>query len=315
LSSFRGRLGNIEGFIDNLDRRLNDIPGRISNVRRGNYLVSTHLERDQKDLEDDWRSREPYLREDLRMRMNEIISEISRFERGYGPSGLQSLENIVASLGSKVSGLESHVSGSMSEYEVKRERLEEELRVAESTVELTSQSSFPWKEGESPVYAVYAKDMDNDLEGIITLTNLRFIFESEKEVVLKKTLFFATEKKTVREVVVEEPIGVIEELTKGRVGFLAGHGLFVSFKPRARLAEMKFDTKGDEADEMIKFYNFIVSGEAERELESIKDEESLEKKEEPRPLVCELCGAPYTEEVYRGQTSVQCKYCGAVITV
>jgi len=155
--------------------------------------------------------------------------------------------------------------------------------------------------------------MDNDVEGVVTLTNQRFIFESEKEVVLKKRLFIVTEKKKVREVVIDQPIGIIDHMSKGRVGFFAGHGIFITFKPESRLQEMKLDTKGYEADWTLRFYNFIVSGEAEKELAAMQEELGVEEKEERRPLICEICGAPYTDEVYRGQTSVRCRYCGAVI--
>jgi len=324
VSSLNRELGDVEEKIDDLDGKLADLPIRISRIREMNYKVLTYLEGDQASLSERWAEMRPAFKErvhdrieDLRSEVNDLERELSRRRRDarFEIARLQGVESELNILGSWVSELEDDVSDTLGELESRLEGLEEDLKIAEATVDLASRASFPWKEGESPIFAVEAKDMNNDIEGIVTLTNQRFIFESEKEVVLKKRLFIAIEKKKVREVVVDQPIGIIDSIHKGRVGFFAGHGLFIKFKPESRLEEMKLDTKGYEADWMLRFYNFIVSGEADNELASQEKEPGVEEREEHRPLVCEICGAPYTDEVYRGQTSVQCRYCGAVIPV
>jgi len=228
---------------------------------------------------------------------------------------LTSIESRLGYVKPKILELGGHVSKNLSEFESGLQDIEQDLKIAEATVELVSHASFPWKEGESPIFAVEAEEMKDDVEGIVTLTNLRFIFESQREVVLKKTLFIATEKKTVREVVMEKPIGMIDRISKGRVGFLEGHGVFVTFKPEIRLKEMKFDIKGYEADRMIRLFNFITSGEAERELTALQETMDVEERADIRILTCENCSAPYTDEVYRGQTSVKCRFCGSVIAI
>jgi len=251
------------------------------------------------------------------METQDLIKRLSRRRSGasFEVVRLRGIESRISNFTPRVAELEGDVSDTLGDFESRLEGLEQDLKIAEATVDLTSQAAFPWKKGESAIYAVEAKDMDNDIDGVVTLTNQRFIFESEKEVVLKKTLFIATEKKKVREVVVDQPIGIIDEMHKGRVGFLAGHGVFMTFKPESRLKEMKLDTKGHEAECMLRFYNFVVSGEAEKELAELEEKEGVEEMKERGPLVCEICGGPYTDEIYRGQTSVQCKYCGAVMPV
>ena len=79
---------------------------------------------------------------------------------------------------------------------------------------LINQASFPWIEGETAIISTKAKDLINNSNGIITLTNLHFIYEHEKEIVLKKRFFIVTEKKIVREVVVHKPIGIVTQITK-----------------------------------------------------------------------------------------------------
>lgn len=323
VNSLNGKLGDVQEKIEDFDGKLADLPTRISRIRKMNYRVLTHLEHDKASLSDRWANVGPTFKERVRTRIGDLQTEsqdltrrLSRRRSGgsFEVARLRGIESRISNLRSRVGELEGDVSDTLGDFESRLEGLEQDLKIAEATVDLTSQAAFPWKEGESAIFAVEAKDMDNEIDGVVTLTNQRFIFESEKEVVLKKTLFIATEKKKVREVVVDQPIGIIDEMHKGRVGFLAGHGVFITFKRESRLKEMKLDTKGHEADCMLRFYNFVVSGDADKELEAL-GEEGVEEVKERGPLICVICGAPHTDEIYRGQTSIQCKYCGAVIPV
>lgn len=323
IGSLVGEIGAIENRIGSLDARLGSIPSRISRIRKMNYNVFTYMEREQASLSERWENTGPFFRKNVRGRIEGLRSELEDLERDLSwrsqerssVDGLTSIESRLGHVKPRVLELGGHVSKNLGEFESGLQAIEQDLKIAEDTVELVSQASFPWKEGESPIFAVEAEEMKDDIEGIVTLTNLRFIFESRREVVLKKTLFIATEKKTVREVVMEKPIGMIERISKGRVGFLEGHGVFITFKPKSRLREMKLDIKGHEADRMIRLFNFITSGEAERELKALKETMGVEEREDFRTLTCDICGAPYTEEIYRGQTSVNCRYCGSVIAI
>ena len=127
-------------------------------------------------------------------------------------------------------------------------------------------------------------------------------------------LFVVTEKKNVREVVVQKPIGMVTGLVHGKVGFFKGSGLFVKFASETGIPEMKFDTSGQEAKWMIKGYNYIISGQADKELAAASPL-SAAIKEASHLVVCPICGAPYREKIYRGQTSVNCNYCKAVISI
>jgi hypothetical protein len=76
---------------------------------------------------------------------------------------------------------------------------------------------------------------------------------------------------------------------------------------------MKLDTQGNDTDLVLRFHKFISTGEADQELTATEGSKVDEQK--PVPIVCPRCGAPYTEEIYRGQTSLQCKYCSTTIPV
>jgi hypothetical protein len=320
VSSLSQQLNEIESRVYGLDDRINRLPVRIDQIRKMNYRILTYLEKDQAAVSERWSAVGPGLKESvrsqaalLRPEVRALETEVSmrRMDTVYDLSRLGGIEIRLATLRIKVSDLDGSVTGTLGETGKKLESIEQDVSIAESTLNKIASASFPWKEGECPVLAIDAKDMKNDVEGVITMTNMRFLYESEKEVVLKKRLFIATEKKKVRELVIDQPVGIVDNITKGRVGLLAGQGLYIAFKPQSGLGEMKFDTKGNEADWTIRFYNLIASGQAEQEISATPGVPP------PKPmtglLVCPRCGAPYTDEVYRGQTSVQCRYCGAVI--
>ena len=315
-------MSEIEGKPLRLEDSLNKLPARIAQIRKMNYRALANLESDQTALVERWASIGPGLKEIIRSGVSSLRPEISileseisqrRMDTVYNTMRLTNLEIRLSTLQLRLSDLSAHVSKSLGDIEGKLQSVEQDVALAEGTLNLISQASFQWKEKEFPIYAVNGKDMNRDAEGVITLTNLRFLFESEKEVVLKKRLFIATEKKKVRETLLDQPVGIIDSVTKGRVGLLAGAGLFITFKPQSGLQEMKFDVKGHEADSVIRFYNYIVSGQADAEASSVEGPPPPPTDEKPKITVCPRCGAPFTEEIYRGQTSVQCRYCGAVI--
>jgi hypothetical protein len=182
---------------------------------------------------------------------------------------------------------------------------------AEATVNRLNGASFKWSQGETPVISIPAKNMKEKVDGVLTLTNQRLIYEETKEVVMKKVLLWATEKKTERRVLLEKPIGAVSKITIGRVGLLEGEGLYIDFKQGQD--QLVVDAYAEDANEAVRLFNHISMGQIDIELAKNKpiDEEPAEK----RLITCPFCSAPYRDEVYRGQLTVQCKYCGTSINI
>lgn len=323
VSTISQQTSNITNNIESLNDQVQSLPTRIKRVRQNNYRALTHLETDQASLSEMWSQLSPNLRaitsqrsETVHFKTRELQRVLTQHQRNsnYDLGNLQNTESGLSELRLTLSDIQSQIATSLTPIQKRYQNIDKELRMAESTVTLVSDASFPWIEEETPIIATKAKDLNNDVEGIITLTNLRFIFEQEKEIVLKKRFFIVTEKKIVREVVVHKPIGMVTELVKGRVGLLKGSGLFVKFAAESGIPEMKFDTKGYEADWLTQGYNKIVSGQIEEDLAAASPEPTSEQ-DTPQLVACPICGAPYSEMIFRGQTSVNCKYCGAVIAL
>lgn len=317
VSSLMREADGVQQRISDIDDRIGDLPNRVAKIRRGNYLLMGNIEEAQGSLADRWRERGPALRDEAWGRLDSIRGDLQSLSgivaalTSDAAPGLSDAESRLRGVKGDVSSVSSLVQGEVDEFEGSFRGLDSELTQAENTVELLAEPSFDWKRGEHPIISVRAHHLNDDIHGVLTLTNQRFLFEEEKEVVLKKTLFIATEKKTVRETIIDAPVGAVESLEKGRVGLFKGEGLYVKFAPQTGLKEARFDTRGDEGEELIRLFEYIDSGEAERELEKLRGDE--EEEGEAMLVVCPVCSAPYTEEVFRGQTSVECRYCGAVI--
>lgn len=323
ISSINQQVNLVTNRINNLDSQIQGLAGRISRIRQGNYRVLSHLETKQASLSETWANLSPGLRSQVSTKSEIVRSRTQNLQQtlmskmgdaSYNLNNLQEIESGIPGLRLNISEIQNSVVSELSPIEKTYEEIDKDLKSAESTLSIVKGASFAWEEGETPILAIKAKDLNNDQEGYITLTNHRFVFEHEKEIALKKTLFIVTEKKIIREANVEKPIGMVTRLVQGKVGFFKGAGLFVEFASDAGLPEMKFDTSGQDADLAINSYNNILSGQAQKELEAVAPDVAKEK-EALQLVSCPVCGAPYKEKVYRGQTSVNCKYCGSIISL
>ncbi len=323
LTAVSQQASNLPTGIARLTDRVQRLSTRITRVRQGNYRSLAHLEADHAALAERWAALSPDLQATTRSQMDALFLKTQDLQRVLADrqrrvdadwGSLRGLEAGIADAHRQVSAIERQVATAVTPIEEGYQRLDQDLRMAEATVTLVADASFPWEDGETPIIAAKAKDLTNDVEGILTLTNHRFIFEGETDVVVKRRLFIVTEKKTVREVAVQTPIGMVTQLTKGRVGLLKGAGLFVEFATDSGLAAMKFDTSGQDAEWLTEGYQNIISGHIDEELATTTPAPASTSKA-PQLVACQICGAPYTDRIYRGQTAVHCKYCGAVIAL
>jgi DNA-directed RNA polymerase subunit RPC12/RpoP len=320
ISSIKMLLSDSESKVSSIDEVISKLPSRISSLRQSNYLLQTNLEEDQLKAADSWAMLEPSIKADVLGRTAALKTEFSSLERevyayrassSYGGGNLSSLNQRISTQRAQVNSLNSRVQSELVKINSILTPIEKNLTAAESTVNFTSSASFKWMEGETPVIAISAKDMNEGVDGILTLTNQRILYEKEKETVVNKFLFIVTEKKNERQTSIVKPIGAVSSMSKGQVGFFEGEGLYIEFKQDN--TSLKLDTSSDEANELIKFYNMIISGQIDEDLDGKKpvDKTPVAK----RLITCPNCGAPYTDEIYRGQQTVQCKYCNARITL
>jgi len=307
--------------IDELDSKILGMESRILDLRKINYKNLLYLEEKQFELSKKWNPEQSYLKTSVEEKLFEIRTTLSNLQRelnqttNQNHSRIEMYESRFNNIRNNHTIIGNQISQQLTLFREEYNDVNEDLSIAEKTIDLLTHPSFSWKQSEHPLISVKAEDMGKNIEGILTLTNQRFLFESEREIVLKKVLFIATEKKTTRQLIVNQPIGIIEKLEKGRVGFLKGTGLFIQFKPESHIKEMKIDTTNEDAENILRFFNWIVSGKADLELDEGKEDDDKRDNYENLEILCSFCGAPYRNEVYRGQTTIQCDYCGAMIRI
>ncbi|MGQ9624496.1 MAG: hypothetical protein ACUVT9_03895 [Candidatus Bathycorpusculaceae bacterium] len=329
LSSTSAAISDVESKLARIEGAMGSLSSRLATVRGRGYAAMGHLEKSIELLTRKWADSAPLLKQafansvqPLTMQIRMLESEARRLRVEIDHGNIFSCQSLSTRLRIDASSLKvrvvsetSKVSAPLNELTASIDAIDRDLKIAEKTVELFSQASFPLKQDECPVLAIEGKIMAGEKnEGTLYFTNQRFIFEGKREVVLERKLFIATKKKLERTVLMEQPVGALQEITKGRVGLIAWTGIYIRFKPERRLEETPFDVKGWEADVITRFFNYIIGGEADRDIATIR---GVTIKEAPTIQIvrCPNCGAPYTREIYKGETALQCEYCGASIPV
>ncbi len=329
LSGASSAIADVENKIACVEGSMGSLQSRLVAVRGQGYAAMGHLEKGIDLLVKKWAETGPSVKQAFYSSLQPFTSQIRaleseaqrlRSQANFGNFGLN--ESMVARLSMESSSLRARVASEATRigtpvnmFAASVNAIDRDLRVAETSLKLFSQAAFPLKPEESPVLAIEGKIMSGQKnDGTLYFTNKRFIFEGRKEVVLEKKLFIATKKKTERTVAIEQPIGALQEISKGRVGLIAWTGIYARFKPECGMQETPFDVKGWEADVITRFFSYITGGEADRDIAQIKGVPA-QTTETLQVVRCPSCGGPYSREIFRGQTAVQCEYCGTQVII
>jgi len=315
--------------VTSLDASIGALSGRLASVRGRGYAALSHLDKTIELLTKKWADVGPAVKQSLASTLGPLNSQIGtlqadtqtlrmEIDRGNLPVA-EFLSNRLApeasSIKSRALGDAAQVTGPVKELSSGLSAVDRDLKIAETTVTLFGQAAFPMKQEETPVLAIEGKLMEGEKpHGTLYFTNQRFLFEAEKEVVLEKKFFIATKKRIERVVMTERPIGALQDITKGRVGLIAGTGVYVQFRPEVGVPVTPYDVRGWEADVITRFYRYITGGEADRDIATVR---GVAAPTAPSILLvrCAACGAPHSGEIYQGQSSVSCEYCGNTMAI
>ena len=329
LSEASRAISGAESEVSSLDASIGALASRLSTVRGHGYCALSHLDKTVDLLTKKWAEVGPAVRQSLANNLQPLGGQVrslqseaqllrGEIDRGNYPAA-ESLANRLAgdaaSIRSRATSEAGHVTAPVKEMSGGLSAVDRDLKIAETTMTLFGQAAFPMQQEETPVLAIEGKMMEGEKpHGTLYFTNHRFVFEGLKEVVLEKKLFIVTKKRIDRVVEIERPIGALQDVTKGRVGLLAGAGVYVAFRPEIGLPVTPFDVRGWEADVITRFYRYITGGEAARDIATVR---GVTAPAAPtiRLVRCSACGAPHSGEIYQGQTSVNCEYCGTTMAI
>ena len=329
LSEASRAIGGAESEVSSTDASIAGLAGRLSTVRGRGYAALAHLDKTTDLLTKKWAEVGPGLKQSvsgelqpLRQQVAAAQSQAQRLRQEINGGNflmaevqVNSLAGEAASLKSRALNDASRVTAPLREISGAVGAVDRDLKIAETTLALFGQAAFPLQQGESPVLAIEGRMMEGEKNhGTLYFTNHRFVFEGQKEVVLEKHLFIVTKKRIDRVVMIERPVGAVQGISKGRVGLIAGIGVYVQFKPEVGLPVTPFDVKGWEADIITRFFKYITGGEADRDI-STTHGVAPSTTATIKLVRCPSCGAPPSGEIYQGQTSVACEYCGSSVAI
>lgn len=326
------RLSNIRDVMEDIETTISGFSQRVKDLRNRRYAFERNLENQARSFAPRWTPIKTHVR-------NEIARQSQSLEKAIMPveskaarlSGLNTassvtsaqirqLEAEVANLKDKASAAERTIQGmyddlqrEVNEFKLHLDRIEEMLTDLEG-------ASFALMTNEAGIQAVKAvlvegNEDKKDPRGILFLTDQRLLFEQKQEVTKKKVLFIATEKELVQELIMDMPLGMVEEIVTSKKGLFKNEDhIDLYFQSDAPMREAHYHLLGQDCVEWKTKIQRAISGEYDQERAIAIDEEAAAQVMDI-PTICPGCGASLQQKVLRGMDSITCQYCGTVIRI
>jgi hypothetical protein len=311
--------------MEEVGTKLSLLPSKVEQLRTRGYAFRSFLENKIQVLTDKWRQTRASVSQEIDKRTRELDQEADKAEsvlRQAAASGqaaaVSRAESAISTLESKVRAAASAVEAMYNTFEQNVNQTGAQVDEVEWLLNQIDEACFQLHPAEDPVMACEAEYMETEKEGpkgILYLTDERLIFERKEQVATKKVLFIATEKETVHELLLEVPVGQIEEIkAQDKKKFLGRKEMLeLFFAPEADLSGATFrlhgGAKNEDWDALI---GRVKSGEIDKERTRPKDEVAVEAARSA-PTKCTTCGATLPAEIVRGQREITCEYCGSVV--
>ena len=324
------RLANTRDAIEDVQTTLNGLAQRIAGMRTRGYVFGKDLENQAQALVQSWALLYPNLQAQVNSQSNLLMNSMRPIEMqmpqlaaaANNPMAARGLLNtiqaVVSQLESKVSAAEHAIDGMYDQFSNQVAQFTKRLDEVDYLLANLAEASFqmlPTEGGLAAVKAVWCKtgkEQKGDPEGVLYLTDQRFIFERKEEVVTKKVLFVATEKQKVQELQLECPVALVEKVETSKQGFLKNEDhIEVRFASGAPYQVAQFHI-WKACDEWQGLINRAKAKDFDKERAVAIDQAAVDKVK-AAPSLCPSCGANITAVVMRGMDSIKCDYCGFVI--
>jgi hypothetical protein len=318
-------LTGVRNNMEQVGTELSLLPSKVEQLRTRGYAFRSFLENKIKVLADKWDETQASATREIDKRTRDLEKESDEAENALRQAAASGREASISRSESAINTLESKVQAARSAVEATYNTLEQNVNQTKAQVDeiewlldQIDEASFELYPAEDPVMACEAEYMETEKEGpkgILYLTDERLVFERKEQVATKKVLFIATEKETVHELMLEVPIGQIEEVkAQDKKKFLGRKEMLeLLFTPEADFSDATFrlhgGAKNEDWDVLI---GRVKSGEIDKERSRPKDEAAAEAARSA-PTKCTTCGATLPAEIVRGQREITCEYCGSVI--
>ena len=255
---------------------LSGLLGRLRAVRKRGYAFFRDLDARLSSLREGWRSMEEELSAKLAALETWASMELEvarsalrdarwRLEANELEGARARLSDAELKLGEIKGRLEVELGAierALAPFANSCEEVDKVLKLIEASLPLFESASFPLRPGESWLFAARGRLLGEEkVKGVFYMTDQRILFEAHREVVVKRIFLIFAQKRVERELLVDVPYELVDSMSKGIVGLLAGYGVRVT-APRAGVEELVVDLKGEEADFVIRAFDYVRSGRA-----------------------------------------------------
>ena len=324
------RLAKTRDAVGDLQTNVNGMAQRIANLRARGYVFEKDLEGQAQTFVESWALLYSNLNSQINMQSTTLMNALRPIEMqmpqlaaaASNPAAARGLLNSLRAAGdqleSKVSAAERTIDGMYDQFSNQVSTAARHLDDIEYLVTQLAEASFqllPTEGGIAAVKAVWCKsgkEQKGDPEGVLYLTDKRIIFEQKEEIATKKVLFVVTEKQKVQNLQLEAPVALVEKVDTSRQGLLKNEDhIEIRFVSGAPVQMAHFHIWQDNTA-----WQALINRAKSKDFDkgrAIAIDQAAADKVKAAPSQCPSCGGNITQVVLRGQDTLTCEFCGAVI--
>ena len=276
LEAVSRHLRDVRARLARVSTLLSGLLGRLRAVRARGYVFFRDLDVRLSSLQEGWRSAEEDLSTKLAaletwasMELEVVRSALRnarwRLEAEELEEARACLSDAELKLGEIKGRLEVELGAiekALAPFASSCEEADRMLKLIEASLSLFGSASFSLRPGESWLFAAKGKLLGEEkVKGVFYMTDQRILFEAHREIVVKRVFLIFAQKRVERELLVDLPYELVDSISKGIVGLLAGYGIRIA-APRAGLEELVIDLRGEEADFVLRAFDYVRSGRA-----------------------------------------------------
>jgi len=226
----KATLATVFDALEDIDSQLGALPGRIEKLRNRGYAFKSFLEAQVEAIKNEWpatrhrvavaaEEQRPTLMarvEGLHIRFGEARSLVET-DPAQAQAVLGTLEATASALDRSANSAISSLNGMYDSLRSRLNRIEGELHKVERVLDQVDQASFKLFPDEYVVDAVEAQwltDQKGGPKGVLYCTDHRLLFEQKEEIATKRVFFVVTEKQKVQKLLMEVPIGAVQQATE-----------------------------------------------------------------------------------------------------
>lgn len=323
---------NISNTLGNLENSLSGIDKKIGTIRQKGFIFGKDWEKQIANYKSEFSNIKTNIQNESNnisnvhsMTLNQMTSEISTVRANFESnpdnyySHIDSLESRITPVKKIIDDAENKLRSMIEPVEKKIHGFSNRIKRIDKGYEYLENASFNLLQNEHLVdiwEAQYLKEAKKGPKGVIYLTDKRFRFEQNEDVVVSRKFLFITKKEHRQKLMVDEPIGSIVSSKDSEKGFflVRKEVLNLEFGEGAKLRKASFRTFID-SEEVDNILDSVVSGGITSTMteEALKKEKEMEGKPLPKIDRCPACGASFNKPIVKGMTHIKCEYCGKII--